>query len=452
VFEPLLAISLRPISQGFFARGPRGTAVLTPDDLQREGLWASRAIVSWINLRLPADAAGVRTLLHHYAGAGPLEMRRVEFESYLEQAGKVPTPGVIARSADPKRAELRDAAIAAGDYLLRHQGPSGRFDYEVGPGASEDYSMARHSGAAWFLARLSRSTGLGRFGDAADRAIDFMASQTAGCARGCVREPMRPNEAELGGAALGLLAVSEASGDRLALGRRLAQFLLFMQRPNGDFHHYYDVAGDRVLERQIPFFTGEATLALARFAAKLNERDPDRARFLDAARRAMRWLTVDQYDFFAGKFVFNLEHWTCQAAEALVPYVSPDERERDARFCTELARYERRFQIDDRFPAWRGAYDYFMLAPPETGSTASITEGMLSSLVLSPEAERPAIRAQIDAACAYLISRQRTRANGYLEADSLDGGFTAADPISAVRIDNVQHAGMALLRAASIAE
>ena len=137
-------------------------------------------------------------------------------------------------------------------------------------------------------------------------------------------------QAQLGSTALGVVALAEyqrATGDARYLdrARRLAAFLLYMQRPDGSFRHLYDPATHAPDDAsQLFYYCGEASLALARMYAVTHE-EP----YALAARRGLDWL-VDWYDFFLGGFFYGEEHWTCITAEALWPYAQ-DDRYRD--FC-----------------------------------------------------------------------------------------------------------------------
>src|SRR5207302_1437288 len=62
--------------------------------------------------------------------------------------------------------------------------------------------------------------------------------------------------------------------------RELAGFLRYMQLPDGDFRHFYQPDRDlRDEKTRAPYYSGEASLALARFAALL----PDGADYAAAA-------------------------------------------------------------------------------------------------------------------------------------------------------------------------
>src|SRR5206468_12715366 len=109
-----------------------------------------------------------------------------------------------------------------------------------------------------------------------------------------------------------------ATGDAryLPVARKLTAWLRWMQREDGSFRHLYDPITKQPDDKaQLLYYSGEATLALARMYAITGE-----AAYARAAEQALDWL-VDWYDFFMGGFFYGEEHWTCIAAEAAYPAV-----------------------------------------------------------------------------------------------------------------------------------
>src|SRR5262249_38094981 len=120
--------------------------------------------------------------------------------------------------------------------------------------------------------------------------------------------------------------------------QRLADFILFMQAPDGDFRHLYHPDQDRRDETyRAPYYSGEATLALSLVA----DADP---RYAAAADHALAFLTGKQYCFVVGQFLYAEDHWTCMAADALWDHLSQDHRVRYAKFCVGFAEFLRRMQ------------------------------------------------------------------------------------------------------------
>src|SRR6202000_696497 len=128
----------------------------------------------------------------------------------------------------------------------------------------------RHAGAASFLAALYGHDADPRFRGAAARAIDYLARQRpAGCdgERVCVGSAGDRN-VDLGAASLSLVAELEytrTTGDRRfeVFERGLVEFLLWMQKPDGEFCHLFDPAkGVRNEKTQLLYYSGEAAYAL----------------------------------------------------------------------------------------------------------------------------------------------------------------------------------------------
>ena len=158
-----------------------------------------------------------------------------------------------------------------------------------------------------------------------------------------------------------------------------------MQLPNGDFRHIY--WPDRDLREEnirLPYYSGEAALALARLAA-LPETPPElAARYAEAADRALTFLTGPYYDFFVGQFVFAEDHWTCLAADALWDRLSDDHRRRYTDFCDHFVGFLRDMQFSDEEAITRdqpdiaGAYGFSPILPPHDTPVGSRSECAIS--------------------------------------------------------------------------
>jgi hypothetical protein len=376
--------------------------------------------------------------------------------------GVPPRPPITAQA-------LRDAALAGGRYLVDHLSASGRFTYEhdLATGRDTDpnnpnspYAMPRHAGTTYFLSELYRITHAAWLREPIERALAQMIERVdrSGCggtaADGsrfdCVLD-RNEKQAQLGSTALGVVALVEyqrATGDPRYLGRtrRLAAFLMVMQRSDGSFRHLYDPARQAPDDdAQLLYYSGEASLALARMYALTGE-----SRYGDAAVRGVDWL-VDWYDFFLGGFIYGEEHWTCIAADALSGYAPRDSYRA---FCDGYAAFLRDQQAhvgdlpdeDDL----AGAYDVSAFVPPYNFSAGSRTEAMVSSYLLDQRAGEPdaATRAQIVAALGYLLGQQVRPDSDFDAVGTSDGAIPGSPVDRTVRIDYVQHVCSAMIRAA----
>jgi hypothetical protein len=338
-------------------------------------------------------------------------------------------------------AGLRAAALAGARYLVEHLGPDGRYVYEQNlttGRAIPGYSLPRHAGTTYFLAEVYRFTKAPWLREPIERAATLMVSlsEKGGCKRtlpdgrqlACVLEGGR--KADLGSTALGVVALAEytrATDDRRYLpeATALAEWILWMQRPDGSFRHIYDVstgvADDKTM---LLYFSGEAALALARMYAITGD-----VRYAQAAERALDWL-VGWYDFLIGGFLYGEEHWTCIAAEALVPYKQKASY-RD--FCDGLARFWGQSQAHpgdypDQ-PDLVGSHNLTPFVMPHNTPAGSHTEARIRDLARAPRPpSRPAAGARSDPhLLCQQIRRQRLRVR---PRPAVGGGPPAAQSIA----------------------
>lgn len=450
--------------------GPR-RAYLLPDDQQRLDLLAGCQPVSFMSeLRSGLDVQGALNLLAAELGltredwrALPHRWSRLRVRSYVDEPatrrvwpivrGRVPVDGIDRQSV------LR-AARAAVDYVVRQLGPDGRFQYVYDPltdrgTGGEDYNLTRHAGTSWFLVLAAQRFGGARLAAAADRALDYLAREgvPGPCRDGlaCIGEE---EESGLGATSLSLVALAEherITGDRryARLVDRLTDAVLRAQRPNGDFCHVYqprrghfDCGPVRL------YYSGEAALALAKAAALRPER---RAVVVAALRRALDYLVHGQYDYFLGQFLLGEDHWTCIAAEAAWPFVRAPQH---LAFCRAFAAFGQRAQLaadDPSLGDLRGSFGVTPFVLPHNAPVGSRTEANVATGLLAQRwgQEDPLLRQTILRALRYLVDQQQRPVGGYLwpRPELALGGISQTPMRSEIRIDYVQHAGMALLRA-----
>jgi hypothetical protein len=445
----VFALSVVPGADGLRCDAAGRRVTLLPDDLLLEELLTGYAPFRFMEFELGLATDRAVALVATRLGmsreawqAATPRWSRLRTEAFVESPahdralavdrGNTPGPAL-------DRASLRQGAIAGGRYLVSHLHPDGSFDYQVdalsGQVRGADYALPRHFGAAMYLAELYRFTGDPAFGAAARQAFAY------------VEPHEREVREEIGSAALAVLALTEyrraePPGMREhydpVLGR-LGAFVLRLQRPAGDFVHLPNEP-----EAKLLYFDGEAAFALARLAREFGD-----ARYRDAARRALDWLTGDAYRHFAGGFYFGEDHWTCMAAEELAPLAPTSSYER---FCRAYAAFLRRaqFQPGQGPAAFTGAYGFTPFFPPHTTPAASRTQAMISAYELGRRLGRPdpAIHAQVLESLRYLLAQQIRPDNAYLMAapENVLGGWNQSPLRRFVRIDFVQHAGDALLR------
>ncbi len=172
--------------------------------------------------------------------------------------------------------DAREAAEAAGQWIVANQEPSGRWLYEwnrVTEQASSAYNLVRHAGTTMALYQLV-DAGDTSVLDGADLATEWMlalditegAPAAEGLEIAAFAEPGDPGK--LGTASLvavGLaqrrLATDDPRHDDLL--RRLGRFIIGQQRPDGSMLDLWDPDTGPVPDRTSLFATGEALWALA---------------------------------------------------------------------------------------------------------------------------------------------------------------------------------------------
>lgn len=454
--------------------GGKPALVLPHELIGARLLGARRPAQALPDFAIGVDLAKVGELLATRAGAAaapPRTLYRFRTDTFVEPPDHAGTPLPLYRGLPPPPAltgpALREAALRGGRYLVGHLAANGRYIYEhdlwtgtqsdaTRPGGS--YSMPRHAGTTYFLAELYRITREPWLREPIERAFVHLADLLArgGCAGtlpdgtafDCVLD-RNETVAQLGSTALAVVALAEyqrATGDAryLPLARKLAAFLLYMQRGDGSFRHLYDVKNHAPDDQaQLLYYSGEAALALARMHAITGE-----ARYAAATERGLDWL-VAWYDFFMGGFFYGEEHWTCIAAEAIWPAVKT---ERYVEFCHGYGAFLRAQQPEpgggdqDDFA---GSYNLTPFIAPYNTPAGSRTEAMISAYLLGQHhgAPDPQVRAQIRAALAYVLGQQ-IRAESEFNVIGQGGGAVPGTPIDRnVRIDYVQHACSAMIRA-----
>ncbi len=404
-------------------------------------------------------------------------MFRFRTDTFVEAPSGSPVPLYRGNAAAPalSKVQLRDAALAGGRYLVAHLSPSGRYIYEhdLATGGQTDpksggYSMPRHAGTTYFLAELYRIAKKDPSVDAEwlrepiERAFAHLAELMAkgGCARtlpdgtaiDCVTD-RNERIAHLGSTALTVVALAEyqrATGDAryLPTAKKLAAFLLYMQRPDGSFRHLYNLQTKQYDDQsQLLYYSGEAALALARMRLVTGD-----ARYGAAADAALDWL-VDWYDFFMGGFFYGEEHWTCIAAEAAWP-TGKNPRWRD--FCHGYGAFLRQQQEEigdlpdeDDFA---GAYVFTPFLVPYNTPAGSRTEAMISAYLLgtyhgTPDAD---VKAQIRATLQYTLGQQIRPESMFAVIGPGLGGMPGSPIDRTVRIDFVQHVCSSFIRASEL--
>jgi hypothetical protein len=444
---------------GVAARAGDGEVVLLTDELARAHLPAQLTFAD-VEVNLGVAPSSVMAALRAVDGRSTAPQRLAERRAVEGDRA----PDVLDAPS------LRAAALAAGQYLTAHLDGAGRFDYRYFPDADESpadrdvYSLPRHGGASWLLARLADRPEIAA---AAERALGWLVEQHP---RGQVAIG-EPDEAETSvpASALTLVALAELARHRPLPARlseaaaALAAELVAMQRPDGDFHHVRRAGAIDPTPRLL-YASGEAAFALAlwrRVAPPTDHPALDRS-----LERAVAALVGDRPFFLT--FVFLEDHWTCLAADAAWPSLSPQTRTRAVEHCRAFGRFLGRFQhhsdsITAAHPSLDGAYGFTPVIPPHTTPSGSRAEALAAILRLERAAGQQLdadLVEQLRASVGFLRRGQLRAPRDTFAAprpSAVPGGWLFVDDAAPgidrhIRIDTVQHCASALLDAADLQE
>lgn len=172
----------------------------------------------------------------------------------------------------------------AADYLAQAVTDSGRFRYQSNlkgeVGDSQRYNMLRHAGTLYAMAQYhSLESPDALAAGAMKRAAKYLTDHSVGPVHGrpdvlavwshpeLIGRPLRPLQAKLGGAGLGLAALVQleevlpgTTDPKLLQG--LAEFLLFMQKTDGSFYSKYFPDRGKDDSWTSLYYPGEAALGL----------------------------------------------------------------------------------------------------------------------------------------------------------------------------------------------
>jgi hypothetical protein len=460
--EAAFALSLVPGRDGVKATLGGATAYVTPDEiLARQGYDKGVAIES-IGLQFGADVPWILARLSKELHAPVPDILASATIHRIRVERSVPARPPPARigPADLTPDLVRTALLDAAAYLARGVNDEGYFRYMVDAPtntALAGYDWPRHAGATYFLAQAAALSGDDTLKAACLRAahlIEEHAYQKCMMTR-CIGTD---EVVDVGSAALTIMAFVEISRAGLdvhyaQLVPELAHFLRAQQRADGEFMHLFDRGKNKPLDVQLPYFSGEASLALAR-AFLISHEGAD----LTAASRGLAHLVGPAWRFFGDRYYWGEEHWTCQALDDLWAH-APDRAALD--FCLRWHGFNRAMQYgpgDTAFDA-DGAFGVGPVVTPRLTPVASRTEAAVATLEAARRAHAPpeqiaALEQQIRRSIALLLRNQLRPGASHLFADP--GAVYGAMPGSAVdwqlRIDYAQHAGSAMVRWLALTE
>ncbi len=356
----------------------------------------------------------------------------------------------------------------AGSYLSAAVGPDRQFVYRRWPDGRESkpgdrYNVLRHAGTLYALAVYDRSWRT----DPAQRAALRRAGRFL---RDCclappphrpdllaiwspseLEGPNKPLQAKLGGAGLGLAALLElekVEPDFTPLEdlRRLGRFILYLQKPDGDFYaKYIPSRGGRRDDWVSLYYPGEAALGLV----LLYERDPDPA-WLHGAAAAIGYLARQR----GGQTDIPADHWALLATAWLWPLLDgPVDLPLSRALALQHARQIVLAMLheQDRVSG-ASRFDGAFTADGRTTPTATRLEGLLAALTFLPQQDdglRARVASAVRRGVGFLLRAQIQSGpllGGWPRVAPGGEGKTARAGDEVVRIDYVQHALGALLQ------
>lgn len=368
-------------------------------------------------------------------------------------------------------AELDAAIHRAARYLASLCGEDGRFRYQghLDPQVvyPPTYNELRHAGAIYALAQYCEQLPDGEAREAAlqaaKRAAGFLRERCIGPVNNnrnlqavwssaeIVGEPI-PRQAKLGGTGLALIAL--LSVERIEPGftpleqlRGLGQFLVFMQKSDGDFYSKFFPDTGRNDAWQSMYYPGEAALGLL----MLHAADPS-PQWMRAATRALDYLAHSTPRDVATQ----PDHWyllaTCKLLSDAGNEVPPPQRDlllhHARRVCRDMMSDQSR-QVDD--PMISGCFT------PDGRSCPSATrlEGLQAALIFLPANEpdlRVSIEYSVHQGTRFLLRCQVTEGPHAGAFPHVMQGYRPQSPATAeaadpgeIRVDYVQHALSAML-------
>jgi hypothetical protein len=401
-----------------------------------------------LTTRLAGPSAGCRRL-------------RLATTSVVEAGATRPSGGAVVplvrgRPPRPPPASL-DAPLLTrrvrlgADYLARALGADGRFVYLYDPRrdapVDDDYNVIRHAGAADALFEAYEELGDARHLAAGERALGWLDDQLR--ARGAGADAADeiawlPSESNalspIGGTGLALVAFAKhaavtRSTRYLARMRAMGNFLVRQLAPDGHFEPFFEGGAPRPWS-YVLYYHGEAMLGLMRLYAL--DRDP---RWLDALVRAARHRLATPYehpreagrDYWLALSLAELSRATHDAAFSARAFTIAEASMREWD--------EDEADVRESGGAWSTA--------PRCSPTATMSEALTATIALARHLglEESRMLEHARRATSFVLGAQLDEDGVYAaRAPNTALGGVHGDPwTDVVRIDDVQHAMMAML-------
>lgn len=356
---------------------------------------------------------------------------------------------------------LEAASNDAAKYVYLAQKRDGKFKYIVMPYSGRlidgSFSIARQAGTTLSACELAKQEKWVK--RLADRSLGLLAKHEAkfsiaGQEAGVLRWRPKGSVERLGPTALSLVALIACrhrvgdGNDQLMV--RLARTLLAVQRDDGSFHHYIDIAsGEPVVKKGSIYVDGQIIMALTMFEALAGETGLfDRERLHDAVERAMTYFGTDYWDIPLEPFLYIEENWHCLAAAAALEHHRNDAYEQ---FCLDYVAMKTRIIHDPGSAVHEdfiGGYGFGNVVPPHNAATGGYGEALAAAIKIKKKRGMDVTEdsERMMSVLAFLLRNQWTRAACFActPKHRIVGGFSEHMASSRIRIDYVQHVWAAI--------
>jgi hypothetical protein len=348
--------------------------------------------------------------------------------------------------------EVRAAAVAAGDWLVRGMSPDGRFVYGYDREqdlVSSDYNIVRHGGTTVALYQLAAQEDQ-RFFQPAEHALVYLMDRvtaTSGDAAAVADPATRPRLGTTAFLIVALTARRDLTGDTTHddLIRRLGRFVLGQREESGALLSLWNPDTKAPEPGQYgPFATGEAVWALT-----LIDRALPGEGWGESALPTLRYLASGERERSEGYLTRLPDHWAGYALSALDPELLDDEL---ADYATRLAGY---FSMRLRFESQRRGEGINLLVrwypgPPAGVGTAGEAMGALYQLARTDDRLAdllPGMRARLACMGGFMVDRQISTVEAAADPRPglTEGAWFYRDY---TQVDGQQHVISALLGAA----
>ncbi len=406
---------------------------------------------------------------------GVTPLYRVKLDSFIDE----PTPTSATPTATAPRYALRlsgmrtpvpevtrESAIAAAkagaEWLVRHLHPDGRFTYIYLPerDATEmkGYNYPRHGGTTYSMFLMAEKTGDPRYKEAALKGTEFILANlnTAKGANGKVFVAAKTRMAKTGSAGLALAALAYAR--RIGIddpriveaSRDLANYIVSLQKPNGDFIHYYDRNTGKELPGRVIYYNGESLYGLSILA----QLEPENETWRTVAEKGIDFLTGPDNLYFMREFFPISDSWICMAIEEFAKIKTKPQHTSYAKMVAHTYTDTQMFPGQTEQPYMIGGYAPSVLFNPRTTPASTNLEGLISAVVVARNEGKPDPRIEegMRHGLRFLIYNQFNEHDTYVfpKPELGLGGFRRRLGHYEIRNDYVQHAISALIRGAEL--